>query len=142
MKITMVLNITKLDFTTFLNYMKIYTLNISFHHHHLGDSNKSPDFAILVLKEKVVPNKYVKIADLPRSDATCPKGKRLIVSGWGLDMHHPTRNINRLSAVLQECLPQEKCEISEKMKPFYLCVGDSKQPRNSACNGDSGGNFL
>ena len=89
-----------------------------------------------------MPNEYAAIANLPRADATCPTGKRLVASGWGYDMHDPTRNIDRLSAVLQQCLPQEKCKISEEMKPYYLCVGDLEQPRNSVCYGDSGGNDL
>ena len=106
------------------------------------------DIAILVLEEEIVPNEYVQIVNLPEADAACPKGKKLIVSGWGYDGH--TMNIttetavkhNRLWAVYQECLPLDRCTTSEETKGQLLCVGDSEQPRNSACVGDSGGNNI
>ena len=106
------------------------------------------DIAILVLEEEIVPNEYVDIVNLPEADAACPKGKKLIVSGWGFDGH--TMNIttetavkhNRLWAVYQECLPLDRCTTSEETKGQLLCVGDSEQPRNSACVGDSGGNNI
>ena len=99
------------------------------------------DIAILVLEEEIVPNEYIKIVNLPEADAACPKGKKLIVSGWGLDGHNRTKH-NQLWAVYQECLPLDRCVISEEQKGQLLCVGDSEQPRNSACMGDSGGNNI
>ena len=99
------------------------------------------DIAILVLEEEIVPNEYVDIVNLPEADAACPKGKKLIVSGWGLDGHNRTKH-NQLWAVYQECLPLDRCAISEEQKGQMLCVGDSEQPRNSACMGDSGGNNI
>ena len=88
-----------------------------------------------------MPNEYVDIVNLPEADAACPKGKKLIVSGWGLDGHNRTKH-NQLWAVYQECLPLDRCAISEEQKGQMLCVGDSEQPRNSACMGDSGGNNI
>ena len=106
------------------------------------------DIAILVLEKEIVPNEYAQIVNLPEADAACPKGKKLIVSGWGFDGH--TMNIttetavrhNRLWAVYQECLPLDRCTTSKETKGQLLCVGDSEQPRNSACMGDSGGNNI
>ena len=106
------------------------------------------DIAILVLEEEIVPNEYVKIVNLPEADAACPKGKKLIVSGWGYDGHQNNLTTetdvkhNRLWAVHQECLPLERCAPSEETKGQLLCVGDLEQPRNSACVGDSGGNKI
>ena len=43
---------------------------------------------------------------------------------------------------MQEILPRESCGISERENKYVLCVGDSTQPKNSACFGDSGGNYI
>ena len=106
------------------------------------------DIAILVLEEEIVPNEYVKIVNLPEPDAPCPKGMKLIVSGWGFDGHKTNWTTetevkhNRLWAVYQECLSLDRCATSEEQKGQLLCVGDSENPRNSACMGDSGGNNI
>ena len=96
-----------------------------------------------MLKDEAVLNDYVKIVNLPKANAGCPRGKQLIVSGWGKDRYTPKRKTERLWAVLQECLPHDKCKmIPEKLKNFFLCVGDATQTTNSACRGDSGGNIF
>ena len=62
---------------------------------------------------------------------------------WGYhELRTDRTKHNQLWAVYQECLPLDRCAISEEQKGQMLCVGDSEQPRNSACMGDSGGNNI
>ena len=113
--------------------------------------------AILVLKHEI-PEKinsrtgenFVQIVNLPNPDDTCPKGKNLVVSGWGADAFNTTRKTERLWALFQECLILDKCACSTigevpcndaDMRTNYLCVGDSTERDNNVCHGDSGGLF-
>ena len=111
----------------------------------LGDWHVSPDVGILELIEEVdLSTKYVQLINLPKTDATCPKGKRLVVCGWGDDNSRPTRLTDTLWCVFQECLPHDKCTVSGGMEPFLLCVGDHIEPvpfGNCVGFRDSGGNI-
>ena len=66
----------------------------------------------------------------------------MVVSGWGDDYNDGNRKTDRLWAAMQEILPRESCGISERENKYVLCVGDSTQPKNSVCFGDSGGNDI
>ena len=103
------------------------------------------DIAIIVLKDEIVFGKKIKIARLPDEDAPCPKGRKLVASGWGLDMSRfSIRSLDKLWAVSKECLEASSCPIMNQdsdLKTTMLCVGDPNNLLNSACNGDSGGMF-
>ena len=103
------------------------------------------DIAIIVLKDEIVVGKKIKIARLPDEDAPCPKGRKLVASGWGLDMSRfSIRSLDKLWAVSKECLEASSCPIMNQdsdLKTTMLCVGDPNNLLNSACNGDSGGMF-
>ena len=61
------------------------------------------DIAIIVLKDEIVPGDKIKIARLPKENEPCPKGKRLVVSGWGRDMaRFGIRSQDKLWAVSQD----------------------------------------
>ena len=104
------------------------------------------DVAIIVLKDEIVFGKKIKIARLPDENAPCPKGRTLVVSGWGLDMSRfLIRSLDKLWAVSKECLEASSCPIMDEdgdFKTTMHCVGDPKNLLNSACSGDSGGMFL
>ena len=98
------------------------------------------DLALMVLKEKAVPSRTVQIANLPESDASCPTGKSLILSGWGKDKTRPYRSSRYLWAVKPECLNMTECPRHDsRWKGTMICVGDKEEGFNSACSGDSGG---
>ena len=91
-------------------------------------------------------NAYVQPVDLPAVGDDCKKfHKQMIVSGWGREKPgKPTHD--KLWMVKQQCLDPKYCkEIDSPVRPFYpkhmLCVGDLETKPNSACRGDSGGNF-
>ena len=107
--------------------------------------NLAYDIAVIVLKDEIVPGRYVKIARLPDENVPCPKGKRLVVSGWGGDVsRYLVRSEDSLWAVSQECLGASSCPILNVLNPntTMVCVGDPKNILNSACGGDSGGMFF
>ena len=89
-------------------------------------------------------NKNVQLANLPEPDALCPTGKVMIASGWGYDMFRNRTYWKRekLWAVKQQCLDISKCPLYVGDQKYALCAGDPDEPRNSACNGDSGGNLI
>ena len=100
------------------------------------------DLAFMVLKEKAIPSPTVQVANLPEINASCPKGKSLILSGWGMDRTRPYRSRRYLWAVKQECLNMTECPILELYpteRKAMICVGDKEKSRNSGCKGDSGG---
>ena len=104
--------------------------------------NPQYDIAVIVLKEEIGPGDKIKIAHLPEENAPCPKGRKLVVSGWGNDMtRFMIRPLDNLWAVSQECLNASSCPNLNDMnhKTNMLCVGDSENLLNSACHGDSGG---
>lgn len=84
---------------------------------------------------------YIQMVNLPAPDATCPKGKELVASGWGADAYNRSRKTERLWAVFQECLPNEKCRLFHD-DVNYVCGGDSTRSDNSICFGDSGGDIF
>ena len=94
------------------------------------------DLAILVLKEKVIPNKKIQIANLPDENEPCPQ--ELVLSGWGVDKTRD-RSQRYLWAVKQECLDISQCPIYGGDKNLVICSGSSENNLNSGCMGDSGG---
>ena len=99
------------------------------------------------LKKEATLSDNVKLAQLPPRDASCPSGKELVVAGWGQE--RVTRWDDRgylkkhnLWAVKQECLNVSRCDTYVGDKDAILCVGDSIDNDNSACFGDSGGNYF
>ena len=107
--------------------------------------NLAYDIAVIVLKDEIVPGRKIKIARLPDENVPCPKGKRLVVSGWGGDVsRYLVRSEDSLWAVSQECLDASSCPILNTLSPktTMFCVGDPNNLLNSACGGDSGGMFL
>ena len=106
--------------------------------------NLAYDVAIIVLKDEIVPGNNIKIARLPDKNAPCPKGRRLVVSGWGLDVSRfLIRSQDSLWAVSLECLDDSSCPLMNIHSPndTMLCAGDPKNLLNSDCGGDSGGMF-
>ena len=103
--------------------------------------NWAYDIAVIVLKPKVVLSSKIKIANLPKEDSPCPKGRSLVTSGWGADFTRPFRPRNNLWAVMQECFNVSSCPVSKDYVPrsHFLCVGDPENILNSDCFGDSGG---
>ena len=102
------------------------------------------DIAIIVLKDEIVPGDKIKIARLPKQNVPCPKGERLVVSGWGRDMaRFGIRSQDKLWALSQDCLDDSSCPALDDMVPKsnMICIGDQENLLNSACNGDSGGMF-
>ena len=97
------------------------------------------DFAILVLNETVTTNENIKMAKLPPKNAKCPLGLKMVVSGWGNDWSS-NRPTNKLWAVLQACLPMDRCPKLRSQEKYTICGGDPKEDDNSACHGGSGGN--
>ena len=89
----------------------------------------------------------IKIAHLPKENAPCPTGRRLVISGWGRDKMRPFRSREKLWAVSQECLDKSNCprQNPDPAPPDVIpknnmhCVGDSENSLNSGCYGDSGG---
>ena len=104
------------------------------------------DIAIIVLKDEILPGKKIKIAHLPDENAPCPKGRRLVVSGWGVDVSRfLIRPLDSLWAVNLECLDPSICRrtaVESDYKYTMLCVGDPNNLLNDACSGDSGGRFF
>ena len=104
------------------------------------------DIAMIVLKDEILPGKKIKIARLPDEDAPCPKGRRLVVSGWGVDVSRfLIRPLDSLWAVSLECLDPSICRrtaVESDYKYTMLCVGDPNNLLNDACSGDSGGRFI
>ena len=99
----------------------------------------------MILKRDVTLNDRVLIANLPDENEDCKQfGKTMVASGWGVDAtgNPPFVKRNKLWTVKQQCLKDSKCN-GYPGKTFngeiMICVGDKKQPRNSACGGDSGG---
>ena len=122
-------------------------LNLFLDHHILGymARNSDWDFGILELIHAFKPSKYVQIVKLPKPGATCPKGRGLVMIGWGGDESRPNRLTNKLWGVFQECLPLYSCTISHGANQYVLCVGDHVHPGllgNYIGHGDSGGNKL
>ena len=100
------------------------------------------DIAVIVLKNQIVPGQNIKAARLPDEDAPCPKGRRLVLSGWGTDVSRfLIRSQDSLWAVSLECLDDSSCPLMNIHSPndTMLCVGDPKNLLNSDCGGDSGG---
>ena len=90
-----------------------------------------------------MPSETIKIANLPKVNEPCPKGRFLVVSGWGSDATRPFRPNDNLWAVSQKCMNDSSCPRLNDMNPKtnLLCVGDLQNKLNSACYGDSGGIF-
>ena len=108
--------------------------------------NPAYDIAVIVLKEEVTTSATIEIAHLPSANAPCPTGRSLITSGWGKDKMRPLRSLEKLWAVSQECLDLSNCPRLDagpgvNPKTNMICVGDSENPLNSGCVGDSGGNL-
>ena len=103
--------------------------------------NWAYDIAVIILKTKVVLGAKIQIANLPKEDSPCPKGRSLVNSGWGADLTRPFRPRNNLWAVMQECFNVSSCPVSKDYVPrsHFLCVGDPENILNSDCFGDSGG---
>ena len=105
------------------------------------------DIALIVLKTKVVLGPKIQIAQLPKADSACPKGKNLVASGWGRDYTRHLRPRNNLWAVMQECFNASSCpeldnpdnQLGYEPKTNLLCAGDSENKLNSQCFYDSGG---
>merc|ERR1712055_340986 len=98
------------------------------------------DFAILILEEKVQPNKNIQIASLPSPDEEIPSGKVLVSCGWGADNFNKTRETDKLWCVAQEIASNSNCpSIWPIPEEYALCTTDPDDRRNSPCNGDSGG---
>ena len=107
--------------------------------------NPQYDIAVIVLKEEIGPGDKIKIARLPEENAPCPKGRKLVVSGWGNDASRGLiRSRDKLWAVSQECINASNCPLMNDTKPKtnMVCIGDPENLLNSACYGDSGGIFL
>ena len=130
-------------------YIKIQTEYLKCSFYFIGSSRgDSIDLAILVLEHcwddvlnpDTVHTSYVHIINLPDAGATCPKGKKLVTSGWGQDRYNKKRKRDRLWAVFQECLENDRC--GSGVAPHYLCGADSTRPHNSICSGDSGGRIF
>ena len=103
------------------------------------------DIAVIVLKNQIVPGQNIKAARLPDEDAPCPKGRRLVLSGWGTDVSRfLIRSQDSLWAVSQECLNASSCPLMNDLNftTNTLCVGDPENLLNGGCGGDSGGTFL
>ena len=102
------------------------------------------DYAIIVLKKTVTRNKSIQIAKLPPRNAKChPFGHQMVVSGWGYDGYDKTRPTNKLWAVLQTCMPLNRCpNIRSRGRRYSVCAGDYENKKNSACVGDSGGRLV
>ena len=99
------------------------------------------DIALIVLKTKVVLGSNIQIAQLPKANSACPKGKNLVASGWGRDYTRHLRPRNNLWAVMQGCISISSCPVSKDYLPrsHVLCVGDPENTLNIDCFGDSGG---
>ena len=106
----------------------------------LVGKNLNADYAILVLEKHITTNNIIKIAKLPQRDAKCPPGNNLVVSGWGAD-YTSDRPTNKLWAVLQTCLPIDRCpSLGDERDKYTFCAGNLKNETNTICFGDSGGN--
>ena len=107
--------------------------------------NPQYDIAVIVLKEEIGPGDKIKIAHLPEENAPCPKGRKLVVSGWGNDASRDLiRSRDKLWAVSQECINASSCPLMNETNPKtnMICIGDPEDLLNSASYGDSGGIFL
>ena len=105
-----------------------------------GDGIDGYDFAILVLQKEVNLNEMVKIPKLPEANDPCPDEKELISSGWGQTWDNGRKYLPiALHAIGQYCLdPLTKCPKFNGREDI-LCLGDPKNPENSACWQDGGG---
>ena len=96
----------------------------------------------------------IQLAHLPEPGQDCRapgstiKGRVLDVAGWGQDKTNTNRDTNGvLWTVKRECLPDKFCESDENqvrtgvLPEIQLCVGDSENLANNACQGDSGGMY-
>ena len=108
------------------------------------------DVAILEIKEGFRLNDEVKVAKLPAIGEYCPFGGSLIVSGWGYERHPdtsqpgPPRRADHeyLWAVKQRCVDTDYCTLFRGDKGTIICAEGPVDARDSACAGDSGGNFI
>ena len=108
-------------------------------------ANNQYDIAVVLLKDEIVLGDTIEIARLPEENAPCPKGRKLVVSGWGRDVSQGLiRSRDKLWAVSQECINASSCPLMNETNPKtnMLCIGDPENLLNSACYGDSGGIFL
>ena len=93
-------------------------------------------------------NDKIALIQLPHENAGCPSGKMpFVISGWGVDrpknldvpfLQAPASRF--LQAVRQECLSINECIKKDYHQALVWCVGDSTNPQNAGCSGDSGGN--
>ena len=106
--------------------------------------NHAYDVAVIILAKKVELGKTIKIARLPQVNGPCPTGRKMIISGWGIDVFRPFMHREKLWAVMQECIDARQCTKLSTINPKenLLCVGDSENPLNNGCYGDSGGKFF
>ena len=102
------------------------------------------DARVITLEKEVILNEKVQIAQLPNENEKCAEyGKNMVISGWGLTWAKRINETNsRLPTVpmylKQQCLNISFCPLL--IESFNeICVGDLVDPRNSACQGDSGG---
>ena len=118
----------------------------SYHFAFAGGSpwNQAYDVAVIILEKKVELGKTIKIARLPEENELCPTGRKMIISGWGRDYFRPFMHREKLWAVMQECIDARQCTKLSTINPKenLLCVGDSENPLNNACYGDSGGKYF
>ena len=108
------------------------------------------DIAIMVLKKNFVLNNNVQLAKLPPLGVYCPTEGALIVSGWGNEILRNVdefdiiaRNEHRyLWAVKQTCVDIDQCTAHTGNQDAIICTKGPTDRRDSACHGDSGGNFI
>ena len=110
----------------------------------VGGDRRGFDARLITLEKDVILNKKVQIAQLPNENEKCAEyGKNMVISGWGLTWPKRINATNsRLPTVpmylKQQCLNISFCPLL--IESFNeICVGDLVDPRNSACQGDSGG---
>lgn len=105
----------------------------------------SNDIAMLIMNAGFRLNKNVQVALLPTTDEYCPIGESLIVSGWGSErisnISFITRKHQYLWAAKQKCVDTDKCTNNHTLAQQMICAEGQKEIRDSACPGDSGGNF-
>ena len=112
------------------------------------------DFSIIVLNRTVEFDGKVSAIKLPKEKESCPQGKNMAISGWGLTWQEgyvpfwPPSNQSSVPARFlmtaeQKCLDVEMhCPSLREMETYkdeIICAGDLKNSNNSACMGDSGG---
>ena len=135
----------------------------------MSGAMRGNDIALLALERPAKLNPRVQIADLPESDAPCPEGMNLVVSGWGtyIEWGKPIPGLDYypimlgapahkfLWAVKQKCVDKKYCKkhyarANARLSELYnftipypdsiLCVvGPRTGGINGAYKGDSGG---